>query len=109
MYRLLLVVFFLSGCNAINSNKAIKNVCALNEVETSDAINVLGEVSGVVSIAGKGGYKLTDGSCTVSVIFSSKGSPKIGDKIIVTGKIKELLSVGSRKQILLIEESRKQV
>ena len=69
-------------------------------------ILVKGSVKGKAGILGTGGYILEDRKNEI-LILSSKGIPKVGDKLVVSGKFQQTYETNDKDHAIIIEQSRK--
>jgi hypothetical protein len=59
-----------------------------------DEVGLKGEVIKSASVLGKGAYQLDDGTGTIWVV-SSKGTPRQGARVVVKGRVKDVVDLGS--------------
>ena len=80
----------LTGC----ATKSINDVLADPSRYANKEVTVKGEVTQSVSVLGHGSYKIEDGSGSLWVV-STKGVPRKGARVQVTGKIRDVADLGS--------------
>ena len=80
----------LTGC----ATKSINDVLADPSRYANKEVTVKGEVTQSVSVLGHGSYKIEDGSGSLWVV-STKGVPRKGARVKVTGKIRDVADLSS--------------
>jgi len=80
----------LTGC----ATKSINDILADPSRYANKDVTVKGEVTQSVSVLGHGSYKIEDGSGSLWVV-STKGVPRKGARVQVTGKIRDVADLGS--------------
>ena len=80
----------LTGC----ATKSINDILADPSRYANKDVTVKGEVTQSVSVLGHGSYKIEDGSGSLWVV-STKGVPRKGAQVKVTGKIRDVADLGS--------------
>ncbi|HET8644710.1 MAG TPA: hypothetical protein VFO85_04425 [Vicinamibacteria bacterium] len=59
-----------------------------------DEVGLRGDVVKSASLVGRGAYQLDDGTGTIWVV-SSKGVPREGARVVVRGKVRDVVNLGS--------------
>jgi hypothetical protein len=59
----------------------------------NDEVGLKGHVIKSASVLGRGAYQLDDGTGTIWVV-SSKGTPRQGARVVVKGKVKDVVDLG---------------
>lgn len=98
---LALLVVTLSGC--ATGSVAIKDVVEHPREYAGKRVTIEGEVTGVFSLFVIKYFTVNDGTGTMGVI-SEHPLPRKGEKIKVTGTVKEALSLGDQTLTMLHEE-----
>ena len=80
----------LTGC----ATKSINDILADPSRYANREVTVKGEVTQSVSVLGHGSYKIEDGSGSLWVV-STKGVPRKGARVHVTGKIRDVADLSS--------------
>ena len=80
----------LTGC----ATKSINDILADPSRYANKDVTVKGDVTQSVSVLGHGSYKIEDGSGSLWVV-STKGVPRKGARVTVTGKIRDVADLGS--------------
>jgi len=80
----------LTGC----ATKSLNDVLADPSRYANRDVTVKGEVTQSVSVLGHGSYKIEDGNGSLWVV-STKGVPRKGARVKVTGKIRDVADLGS--------------
>jgi hypothetical protein len=80
----------LTGC----ATRSINDILADPARYADREVTVKGEVTQSVSVLGHGSYKIADGGGSLWVV-STKGVPRKGARVKVTGKIRDVADVGS--------------
>jgi hypothetical protein len=79
-----------AGC----ATKSLNDVLADPSRYANRDVTVKGEVTQSVSVLGHGSYKIEDGNGSLWVV-STKGVPRKGARVKVTGKIRDVADLGS--------------
>lgn len=79
----------LTGC----ATRSINDILADPSRYANKDVTVKGEVTQSVSVLGHGSYKIEDGSGSLWVV-STKGVPRKGARVEVTGKIRDVADLG---------------
>lgn len=69
-------------------------------------VRVSGEVKEAVGILGYGGYRLDDGTGTLTVISKQGGAPRIGAKTGAEGVFRAVFTLGTESVAVLMEDRR---
>lgn len=80
----------LTGC----ATKRINDILADPSRYANKDVTVEGDVTQSVSVLGHGSYKIEDGGGSLWVV-STKGVPRKGARVKVTGKIRDVADLGS--------------
>jgi hypothetical protein len=80
----------LAGC----ATRSINDILADPSRYANKNVTVKGEVTQSVSVLGHGSYRIEDGSGSLWVV-STKGVPRKGARVKVTGKIRDVADLGS--------------
>lgn len=83
---------------------AIKDILDQPREYADKKIAVEGEVSGAFSLIFIKYFMVKDGTGEIGVV-SEKPLPKIGQKIRITGTVKEAFSLGDQRMTILIEDA----
>ena len=115
-YVLFFVILGLIGFFAyqvVNEDSSFFNstvsICKLRESPKQYAkkpeVTIKGEVTSSYSLFGKNLYELTQKNedCSIRVV-SSGASPKEGNILTVTGKLKEAFKIGNTRMLVVLEE-----
>ena len=76
------------------ATKSINDILADPSRYANRDVTVKGEVTQSVSVLGHGSYKIEDGSGSLWVV-STKGVPRKGARVKVSGKIRDVADLGS--------------
>jgi len=80
----------LAGC----ATKSINHIMAEPSRYANREVTVRGTVTRSASVLGRGTYQIDDGTGTLWVV-SKKGVPRKGARVKVTGKIRDVVDLGS--------------
>ena len=80
----------LAGC----ATKSINHIMAEPSRYANRDVTVKGTVTKSASVLGRGTYQIDDGTGTLWVV-SKKGVPRKGARVKVTGKIRDVVDLGS--------------
>jgi hypothetical protein len=69
-------------------------------------VQVVGEVKESAGALGYGGYQLSDGTGTLTVVSQGTGTPRTGAKVGVEGTFKAAFTFGTKTIAVLMEEKR---
>jgi len=70
-------------------------------------VRVVGTVEQSASALGYGGYQISDGTGTLTVVSQGSGTPRVGAKVGVEGTFKAAFTFGSKTAAVLMEDRRK--
>jgi hypothetical protein len=109
----LMLICAMTGCGARTINQLLADPAKYR----NQTVTVRGTVDQSVSIAGRGAYRITDGTQGLWVVTSS-GAPRRGARVDVTGRLEDgydlsafgvllQLPVAAQSALVLIESSHK--
>ena len=84
----------LTGC----ATKTINHIMAEPSRYNNKEVTVNGTVTESASVLGKGAYQIDDGTGKLWVV-STKGVPRKGARVKVTGKVRDVVDLGSVIQL----------
>ena len=98
-----LALLVLSGCAGVTP---IGDVLANPGRYDGERIRIQGEVAGGAGALGVGGYQVTDGTGTMTVVSDVGNAPPTGSEVKVTGVFQALITLGTRSLAVLRERER---
>lgn len=70
-------------------------------------VRIAGEVKEAASVLGYGGYKIADGTGTLTVVTQGGGTPRVGAPIGVEGTFRAAFTIGNLSVAILMERQRR--
>jgi len=93
----------LAGCAGVTP---IGDLLQNSSKYNGKTVKVKGHVGESAGLLGRGGYQLTDKTCTITVITETAAPPPKGDTTGVKGVFQSLFTLGSKSLAVLQEQSR---
>lgn len=102
---LALAVFAIAGCKG---QQPTPIATLLNDPGQYDkqVVHVAGKVTQSIGILGYGGYRLDDGTGTITVATKSGGAPREGAEVGVEGEFRSGFTLGTETVAAIIESKR---
>jgi len=99
---LAVAAFLLTGCASVTPIGRLLDDAGRYDGET---VRIKGEVQGSAGALGIGGYQISDGTGTLTVL-SESAPPRTGSTVGVKGTFQSLFTLGSRSLAVLREQDR---
>ena len=103
----LLVLAFavVAGCKDVKTTP-IKSLLDDPSQYEGKTVRVAGTVGESAGILGYGGYRLSDGTGTITIITNSGGAPRTGATVGVEGEFKSAFTLGTESAAVIKEHTR---
>jgi len=69
-------------------------------------VRIVGDVQEAAGLFGAGGYRVNDGTGTLTVVTESGGVPRVGARVGVEGTFRSAFTLGATSAAVLIEKQR---
>ena len=103
---LLLTAVLLAGCKGDAGVTSIKTLLDDPSQYDHKTVRIAGTVEESAGILGYGGYRLNDGTGTLTVVTSKGGSPRTGARIGVEGEFRSGFTLGTSSIAAVVEGKR---
>lgn len=108
--KILLLAIAIGACIAIlRYDHVLGGAFSVREVTVNPrqfigkAIHVKGTVGNSVGLLGVGGFQLKDEDGSTLTVVSSRGMPVAGERLVVTGVIRQIFTSGAEQEVILVE------